>query len=119
MPPLRESMALLFSPDKRRSKHALGSHTKTVKPSFDSMCCYAVRGPVDQDRQKFRDLVNELLTSPMEAIIPTVTSNVPFLLSTNSSIFMQVTAAAAPRVLIPIKPLPDLSSCPACMSLWG
>jgi hypothetical protein len=30
------------------------------------------------------------LAAPMESIIPKITENVPFLLSTNSSIFMQV-----------------------------
>jgi hypothetical protein len=42
------------------------------------------------------------LAAPMESIIPKITENVPFLLSTNSSIFMQVRRTWSDHERVPL-----------------
>jgi hypothetical protein len=45
---------------------------------------------VDQQRWEFRSLVDTLLAAPVEEVVPRLSTNVRFLLSTNTTIFMQV-----------------------------
>ncbi|TFJ84772.1 hypothetical protein NSK_003804 [Nannochloropsis salina CCMP1776] len=62
LPPMKETMQLLFSPDKRQ---------------------------VDQERARFREVIHTMQAAPVENVMGLISSNVPFFLGTNTSLFMQ------------------------------
>ncbi|GAB5032740.1 Hypothetical protein NocV09_01001860 [Nannochloropsis oceanica] len=62
LPPMKETMQLLFSPDKRQ---------------------------VDKERTRFREVIHTMQAAPLENVMGLISSNVPFFLGTNTSIFMQ------------------------------
>lgn len=54
--------------------------------------CTTQKKTVDKNRAKFRDIVYEMQAAPLEAVMGIISSNVPFFMATNTSLFMQVRA---------------------------
>jgi len=44
---------------------------------------------VDQERARFREVIHTMQAAPMENVMGLISSNVPFFLGTNTSLFMQ------------------------------
>ncbi len=61
---------------------------------------------MDKDRAKFRDVVHEMQAAPLEEVMGLISSNVPFFLGTNTSIFMQEMLeeldAVDPQTVVPL-----------------